>query len=253
VLHSEQIRACAKALKLAYIAVNGETAAADAKKSKLSHDEFLALILSSELEQRLNNGVMRRIREAHFPSKKLLENFDRTKYDLSFEVKFDERETLRFITNCENIILIGTPGAGKNHYATALGIAACTAGKSVLFTYVPNLVIELKEASDNRKYSSLRRKCASFDLVILDELGYISFGKNASELLFNFVSTRSAVGSVIITTNLNFNRWPEVFGDSTLTAALTARLAHKAHVLDISREKGGRLEDTLFWLQNSLS
>ncbi|MDR0946563.1 MAG: ATP-binding protein, partial [Ruminococcus sp.] len=75
----------------------------------------------------------------------------------------------------------------------------------------------------------------------------------SSELLFNLVSARSEVGSVIITTNLNFNRRPEVFGDSTLTAALTDRLAHKAHVLDISREKGGRLEDTLSWLQNSLS
>jgi DNA replication protein DnaC len=102
------------------------------------------LILSSEFEQRRGNGVTRRIREAHSPSKKLLENFDITKYDLSFEVKFDELETLRFITNCKNIILIGTPGAGKTHYATALGIADCTVRKFVLFTSVLNLVIELK-------------------------------------------------------------------------------------------------------------
>ena len=238
-------------LRLTYIRDNFETISADAARTSQHHLSFLHGLLSGETERRLNNGITRRINEAKFPVKKYLADFDRAKYALEFERKFTELETLNFISNKENIILIGTPGAGKTHYATALGIAACLRGHSVLFVSVPNLIIELKEAMSNHQFTIYRRKFENFDLVILDELGYISFDKSGSELLFNLLSSRNDKGSIIITTNLTFDRWGDVFGDPTLTGAMVDRLAHKAHILDISREKGGRLEETLAWLQNA--
>jgi DNA replication protein DnaC len=157
---------------------------------------------------------------------------------------------LRFIENKENIILIGTPGAGKTHYAISLGIAACMKGKSVLFSSVPNLIIEIKEAMSQNQLNSYRKKFERYNLVILDELGYVSFDKSGCEILFNLLSNRHGKGSVIITTNLTFDLWEGVFKDPTLTGAMIDRLAHKAHVLDISREQGGRFEETLAWMSN---
>jgi DNA replication protein DnaC len=144
-------------------------------------------------------------------------------------------------------------GAGKTHYATALGIAACMAGKSVLFVTVPNLVIELKEAMGQRQLTSYRRRFERFNLVILDELGYVSFDKTGCELLFNMLSNRHGKGSVIVTTNRAFDRWENVFADPVITGAMIDRLAHKAHILDISREQGGRFEETLAWIANGSS
>jgi DNA replication protein DnaC len=238
-----------KTLRLSFIRGSYETICADAERSGWKPLKFLQELLLGEVEQRTNNGVVRRIREARFPVKKYLVDFDRTKYAAEFVRKFDELETLQFITNKENIILIGTPGAGKTHYATALGIAACLRGKSVLFVSAPDLVIELKEKFSNRQFTAFRHKFERYDLVILDELGYVSFDKDGSELLFNLLSARHTKGSVVVTTNLTFDRWTDVFGDATLTGAMVDRLAHKAHVLDISREKGGRLEETLSWLR----
>ena len=153
--------------------------------------------------------------------------------------------------NKENIILIGTPGAGKTHYAIALGIAACMKGHNVLFASVPNLIVELKETMSNNQFTNYRRRFETYDLVILDELGYVSLDKTGCEMLFNLISARNDKGSIIVTSNLTFDRWEEVFKDPTLTGALIDRLAHKAHILDISRDKGGRFEDTIAWLEDS--
>jgi DNA replication protein DnaC len=122
-------------------------------------------------------------------------------------------------------------------------------GQSVLFAQVVNLVTELKETAGNNQMSSFRKRFEKYDLVILDELGYVSMDKAACDTLFNLISSRNDKGSIIVTSNLTFPRWEEVFKDPTLTGALIDRLAHKAHVLDISREKGGRFEETLAWLE----
>ena len=146
------------------------------------------------------------------------------------KVKFDELETLKFIENKENIIMIGTPGAGKTHYAIGVGIKAYLNGMSVLFVSVPNLIIEFKEAMSQNQLNTYKRKFEKFDLVILDELGYVSFDKVDCEILFNLLSNRNDKGSIIITTTLTFDRWEEIFKDSVLTGAMVDRLAHKAYI-----------------------
>ena len=234
-------------LKLSYIGNNYEEEITEAKQTNLEFEDFLTKLLRQEMIQRKENGILKRIREAKFPYKKYLEDFDRKIYKKEFEAEFKELETLDFIDKKENIILIGTPGAGKTHYAIALGIKACMEGKSVLFASVPNLIIELKEAMSKSQLSVYKRRFEKFDLVILDELGYVSFDKEGCEILFNLLSNRNDKGSIIITTNLTFDRWEEIFKDAMLTGAMVDRLAYKAHILDISRDVSHRYEETISW------
>ncbi|MDR2572217.1 MAG: IS21-like element helper ATPase IstB [Oscillospiraceae bacterium] len=236
-------------LKLPYIRDNWRQLSDEAKQTKQDYVAFLENFLDCEWRNRLENGQARRIKEAKFPLKKYLVDFKREKYDELFAPKFEELETLEFINNKENIILMGTSGAGKTHYAIALGISACMKGHSVLFASVPNYIIELKETMNISQMSNYRKRFEKYALVILDELGYLSMDKNGCEMLFNLISSRNDKGSIIVTSNLTFDRWEEVFKDPTLTGALIDRLAHKAHILDISREKGGRFEETIAWLE----
>jgi DNA replication protein DnaC len=244
------VRELAMQLKLTYVRDHAEELIKQAQRTGQDMESFLTMLLTAEMERRAENGNSRRIRESHFPIKKYLTDFDRGRYDAAFLPKFAELETLKFIDNKENIILIGTSGAGKTHYATALGIAACMKGKTVLFSTVPNLIVDLKEAMNQHQLAVYRRKFEHVNLVILDELGYISYDKAGAELLFQLLSNRHGKGSVIVTTNLSFDLWETKLGDPVLTGALVDRLAHRAHVLDISREHGGRFEETLAWLQN---
>jgi len=243
---NQKICELASVFKLAYIKQNWYELASD---NSLTHEEFLLELLTGEHENRLKNGIARRIKEAKFPQKKYLMDFDRTKYSAEFLPEFEELETLEFINKNENVILIGTPGAGKTHYSIALGIAACMAGNSVLYANVPNLITELKEAMSNMQIGRFRQKFERYGLVILDELGYISFDKVGAELLFNLISSRNEKGSIIVNSNLTFDRWEEVFHDPTLTTAVVDRLTHKGHILDISRERGGRFEETIAWME----
>jgi len=238
-------------LKLPYIRDNWQQLVSEATHTKQGYADFLENLFDCEWQLRLQNGQARRIKEAKFPIKKYLVDFKRDKYDELFVPKFEQLETLEFIKSQENIILIGTPGAGKTHYSIALGIAACMKCHSVFFASVPNLIVELKEAMSNSQLTNYRKRFEKYDLVILDELGYVSMDKNGCEMLFSLISSRNDKGSIIVNSNLTFDRWEEIFNDPTLTGALIDRLAHKAHILDISRDKGGRFEETVAWLEGN--
>lgn len=245
------IETLAKSLRLPYIRDNHGLFIDEARHTQMDYMDFLEKLLENEMELRKENGTKRKIKNAKFPYKKYLEDFDRSRYGPEFRCKFKEFDSLEFIDKKENIILIGSPGAGKTHYAIGVGIKACLAGKTVLFASVPNLVIELKEAMSQHQFNAYKKKFEKYDLVILDEMGYISFDRAGCEILFNLLSNRNDKGSIIITTNLTFDRWEEIFRDAILTGAIVDRLAHKAHVLDISRETSHRYEETLSWLRAS--
>lgn len=242
-----KIKENSKILKLSYIFNNYEEEIAEAKQTKKDIGIFLDELLEKEINQRKENGIKKRIRYARFPIKKYLEDFNKSIYKSEFVREFEELETLKFIDEKENIILVGTPGAGKTHYAIGLGIKACIEGKSVLFVSVPNLIIELKEAMSRSQLTVYKKKFEKYDLVILDELGYVSFDKEGCEILFNLLSNRNDKGSIIITTNLTFDRWEEIFKDAMLTGAMVDRLAYKAHILDLSRDISNRYEETIKW------
>lgn len=246
-----KIQEFAVQLKLPYIKSFHQEIIEEATLTNMSLEEFLLEVLSREHELRKNNGIQSRMKRAKFPYPKYLEDFDRNKYSRSFFSKFDELETLNFIESKQNVILIGSPGSGKTHYSIGLAVKSIIEGKSVLFVSVPNLIIELKEALSQHQLNAYKKKFEKYDLVVLDELGYVSFDKSGAEILFNLLSNRNDKGSIIITSNLTFDRWHEVFGDTILTGALVDRLTHRAHILDISLEKSVRYEDTLAWLNSN--
>ena len=131
-------------------------------------------------------------------------------------------------------ILAGNPGTGKTHLAIALGIKACMLDLKVLFTTVPRLLTQIRESRSQRVLRQLENRFEKYDLVICDEFGYVSFDKQAAELLFSHLSIRTGLKATIITTNLAFNRWIEIFGDAVLTAAMVDRLTHKAILVNMN-------------------
>jgi len=235
-------------LQLAYIGRNFGQLVQEAKHIKMGYAEFLMDALSKELEQRESNRVQRRIKEAKFPYKKYLVDLDLNEYADDVRNEIEELSSLDFITDKENSVFIANSGRGKTHLAIGLGIMACLADKRVMFTNVPNLVIELKEAMSRNALTTFRNKFLKFDLVIIDELGYISFDSEGCDILFNLISNRLEVGTMIVTTNLEFKEWGTVFKDPHLTGALVDRVARRAHVLNMSGPSY-RLKETKDWLQ----
>lgn len=247
-----EIEQLCKDLKLSYIRENYREHLSQAKQTSQDFESILIELLESERLNRKNNSIVARMRQAKFPQKKYLEDFKVERFSEDIRRKFTELESLEFIQNKENIILFSNPGMGKTHYATALGIKACLENMKVLFISVPNLVIELKEALSRNDLNQYKKKFLKYDLVVLDELGYVSFDKEGSEILFNLISNRLTVGSVIITTNLLFDRWEEIFIDPILTTALVDRLAYKSHLINMSGNSY-RVEETLDWLKQKNS
>ena len=242
------IRKLTGPLQLAYIGRNFERLVEEATHTKMNYGAFMAGALTKELEQRQENRVQRRIKEARFPYKKYLADMDLDEYGDENRNEIEELAGLGFIGAKENAILIGNSGRGKTHLAIGLGIAACLADKRVLFTNVPNLVIELKEAMSRSAVTAFRAKFLKYELVIIDELGYVSFDKEGCDILFNLISNRIESGSMVITSNLAFGEWDDVFKDARLTGALVDRVARHAHVLDMSGASY-RFKETKDWLQ----
>ena len=235
-------------LMLSYIGNHFEELVEEAKNTKMPHGEFLIDALTKEIELRKERRIQRKMREAKFPYKKYLQDLDLSRYEREIQNGIEELMTLNFIKEKENVILISNPGRGKTHLSIGLGMAACLKDNRVLFTNVPNLVIELKEAMSRNEVTAYKNKFEKYELAIIDELGYISFDKEGCDILFNLISNRIGTGSMIITTNLAFNEWQTVFKDPHLTGAIVDRIARRARVLDMSGESY-RLQETKEWLK----
>lgn len=230
----ELIKGYAKQLRLPYIYQNIPHHLEQARIENKSYEEFLLGLFQYEGELRSQNGVSSRIRAAKFPYLKYLEELQVDALPLQAQEKFHALNSLDFISKKQNIILAGNPGTGKTHLSIGLGIKACQDGFHTYFAHVPNLIIELKEAKNERVLQRLKNKFKKYDLIILDELGYISFDKEGAELLFNFISDRCEHASTIFTTNLPFERWNEIFHDAVITAAIVDRITHKSYVINMS-------------------
>ena len=186
--------------------------------------------------------VQRRIRAARFPAVKSLDTFDFLAITSVNKAPVMELARCEYIERRENIIAVGNSGAGKTHIA--LGLAACQRGMSVGFTTAAALVHELMEARDDRRLLNLQRQLARLRLLIIDELGFVPRSTTGAELLFEVFSQRYERGSVLVTTNLPFDEWTDVFGSERLTGALLERLTHQVHILEMNgdsyRLKGSR-------------
>lgn len=222
----------------------------EAYKLDKSYEEFLRDILVEAYDTRKENGKKNRIRNARFPYRKHLDELKIEHLPEDCRRKLKELKTLNFIDEGRNIIFSGNPGTGKTHISLGLGIEACNKGHKVFFTTVASLINELKESRSDKKLYTFERRFEKYDLIIADELGYISFDKEGSELLFTFLSLRAERKSTIITTNLSFDRWNEIFNDAVLTAALIDRLIHKSYVINMNGDSY-RIKETKEWMESS--
>ncbi len=244
----EKIIAYTKELRLPAIRQNHQTHAQKAIKTKNSYDEYLLSLLEDEFQTRVKNRKAARIRQANFPCKKYLHDLKRDELPIDAQEKIGNIESLEFIANGQNIVMAGNPGTGKTHLAIGLGIKACMEDFKVLFTTVPRLITQIKESRSQKTLRIIEARFEKYDLVICDEFGYISFDKQGAEMLFSHLSLRAGRKSTIITTNLSFDRWSEIFGDPVLTAAMVDRLTHKAYIINMNG-KSFRAKETKIWLE----
>ena len=218
-----------------------------AKESNLTYEEFLFNILENMYFDRISKRKYTRIRLANFPYRKLLSSLDYESLPKDGSEKLKTFKTLDFIDEKRNIILSGNAGTGKTHIAIALGLEACIKNYKVFFSTIPSFITLLKESRSQQTFRTMEKRFQNYDLVILDELGYISFDKEGAQLLFNMLSLRAGRKSTIITTNLPFTRWNEIFNDPILTAAMVDRLTHKSYLVNMNGESY-RIKETKKWM-----
>ena len=233
-----------KTLYLSTMASNIEAQLRQAKESGIGCGEFLLELTEVEIQTRTANRLKRRLKEAKFPLMKPLDTFDLDAVPDLDRRLFRELTACEFIQERRNVIFLGRSGTGKTHMATALGIEACRKSLKTRFVTGYGLVNELIEARKEKDLSRVIRRYARYELLILDELGYVPFSKEGAELLFQVLAERHERGSVIITTNLGFADWTRIFGDANMTAALLDRMTHKAHIINCTW-KSYRLKQTL--------
>ena len=200
----------------------------------VSHPDYLLRLAELELNDRHQRTVQRRIRAARFPAVKSLDTFDFSAITSVNRPLVMQLARCEYVERGENIIAIGNSGTGKTHIALGLGLAACQRGLSVGFTTAAALVNELLEARDERRLLNLQRQLARLKLLIIDELGFVPLSHTGAELLFEVFSQRYERGSVLVTTNLPFDEWTQVFGSERLTGALLDRLTHHVHILEMN-------------------
>ena len=223
-----------KALKLPTVLRESDRLAKQCAEEGADFQTYLFRLCEQELIDRERRLIERRIRAAHFPSIKSLDSFDFTAMPSLNKILVLELARCEYIAQRENIIALGNSGTGKTHIALGLGLAACQKGLSVGFTTAAALVHELMEARDEKRLRRFQKQLAASRLLIIDELGFVPLSKVGAELLFEVFSQRYEQGSILVTSNLPFDEWPEVFGSERLTGALLDRLTHRVHILEMN-------------------
>lgn len=223
-----------RVLKTPTIGAFWEELAAQARDENWSHEEYLAAVLQRQVADRESKGTTMRIRTAHFPAIKTLEDFNLDHLPSLRRDVLAHLATGTFVAKAENVILLGPPGLGKTHLAIGLGIKAAHAGYSVLFDTASNWITRLAGAHQAGRLDAELKKIRRYKLIIIDELGYIPFDQDAANLFFQLIASRYEQGSVLVTSNLPFGRWGETFADDVVAAAMIDRLVHHAEVLTLT-------------------
>lgn len=230
----ESMREHMKELKLKAVSQIFEEEAEKAAKSNLSYTDYLARLLAAEVVRKVDSSVNTKINKARFPRQCTLESFDfESQPDLKVK-QVKELANLGFVQKKENVILMGPPGVGKTHLAIALGIKACAARLRVLFLTAAELIDYLYASLADMSTAAKLESLARLHLLIIDELGYMPIDKQGANLFYQLINRRYETGSIILTTNLPFDRWDSVFGDSIISSAIIDRLVHHCHIFKIN-------------------
>jgi DNA replication protein DnaC len=219
-----------KELKLPGLRRGYRELAREAMDKGVSHTQFLLSCLEQEAESRKEHRLRSRLRAARFPSMKTLADFDFSVVPTLPKSKVYSLADGQFIRRKENLVCVGPSGTGKTHTVIALGLAAIEAGYRVRFIRTVTLAQELLQAQQDARLNKYLAGWRKVDLVICDEMGYVKLGPGAP-LIFQFVAERYETGSLAVTSNLEFSRWEEIFGDAAMTTALLDRLTHHCTVL----------------------
>jgi DNA replication protein DnaC len=238
---------CSKSLRLPMLRTKLDEHLQEATQCDLSYEEFLGRLLQDECDARSESARQTRIRLAEFPQRKYLEDLSVDDLPEDAQRKLKQLRTLSFIEEGRNVILYGNPGTGKSHLSCGLGIKACIEGYRVWFTTVPLLVNRMKECRSEQTLRNFQNRFEKYDLVIADEMGYISFDREGAELLFTHLSLRAGNKSTIITTNLSFERWDEIFQDPVMTAAMVDRLTYQSYIVNMNGNSF-RMKKTKEWI-----
>jgi len=210
--------------------------AAEAGRNGQDHLSYLAALLDAERDDREGRTVERRLKEAHLPRMKTMEEFDFAKAPHLSATQVMSLARGRYLANKEPVIFLGDSGTGKTHLATALCVAACRQRLRVRFATAAGLVNELLEAQHQNELSRALLRWSKYDLIALDEVGYVPLAEQGAELLFQVVADRAEQAAIVITTNLPFSEWTQVFTNARLCKALLDRLTDRAHIIETGSE-----------------
>jgi len=223
-----------KTLRLPTILNEYDKVARQCAAEQVDYPRYLLRLTELELLDRDRRAIERRIRQARFPVVKSLDSFDFLAIPSLNKTLVLELARCEFLSRKENLLLLGNSGTGKSHIALALGLCACQRGHRVRFTTAAAMVGELIESRDDKHLLRFQKQLNSYELLIVDELGYVPLSKTGAELLFETFSQRYERASTLVTSNLPFEEWTEVFGSERLTGALLDRLTHHVHILEMN-------------------
>lgn len=236
VLETAAIRQQCKLLHLPTVAAQCAQLAEQAIRERRTHLGFLEALLQAELEEREQRLVARRIREAHLPRIKTLDEFDFSRNPKISAQEIHELAQGGYITRAEPIIFIGDSGSGKTHLLTGLAVAACRQKRRVRFATAAGLINELVEAKHQLQLGRALARWARYDLIALDEVGYVPLAEVGAEFLFQVIAERAEKAAVIVTTNLPFSEWTQVVPNPRLCKALLDRITDRAYIIETGTE-----------------
>jgi DNA replication protein DnaC len=225
-----------KALRLPTFVREYDKVAQQCAEEAIDYPRYLLRLTELELLDRESRATERRIKQARFPLVKSLDSFEFLAIPSLNKLLVLELARGEFIDRRECVLALGNSGTGKTHIALAIGLAACQKGYRVRFTTAASLVHELMEARDEKRLLRFQKHLASFELLIVDELGFVPLSKTGAEMLFEIFSQRYERSATMVTSNLPFNEWTEILGSERLTGALLDRLTHHVHILEMNGE-----------------
>jgi DNA replication protein DnaC len=231
-LEQASIRQYCKAVRVPAIAANFVTMAEEALRDNHSHVRYLEALLALECEERDRHAIQNRLRDAQLPRVKTLEEFDFAQAPHLPAAKIRDLAEGGYIERSEPVVFIGECGTGKSHLASGLCVAACRQKRRARFVTAAALVNELVEAKQNHQVRKAMAKWQRYELLVIDEIGYVPLAEVGGEFLFQVISERAERAAIVVTTNLPFSEWTTVFPNPRLCKALLDRITDRAHIID---------------------